>query len=103
MKKGPNTVAKLALHVGGIVIGDGNSLIHNVADLDKAGEGEIAYVEDEKFVDIAKESPSLEDFLGHIHSSGSDFFSVFDTADGTFKVAGSDNPPPLWGFATAIE
>ena len=56
MKKGPNTVAELALHVGGIVIGDGNSLIHNVADLDKAGEGEIAYVEDKKFVDIAKES-----------------------------------------------
>lgn len=43
------TVAKLAEHVGGIVIGDGDILIHQVAGLESAGEGDIAYVEDEKF------------------------------------------------------
>lgn len=30
-----------------------------------------------RLVDIASESPSLEDFLGRIHASGADYFSVF--------------------------
>src|SRR6266480_108057 len=42
------TVSELADHVGGTLIGDGSVLIHRVADLDAAGEGDIAYVEDEK-------------------------------------------------------
>lgn len=41
-------VAELAEHVGGSVIGDGEILIHQVAGLESAGEGDIAYVEDEK-------------------------------------------------------
>lgn len=43
------TVSELANHVGGSVIGDGSVLIQRVAALDAAGEGEISYVEDEKF------------------------------------------------------
>src|SRR2546430_424512 len=43
------TVSELAAHVGGRVIGDDNPLIRRVASLESAGEGEIAYVEDEKF------------------------------------------------------
>ena len=39
----------MAAHVGGRVIGDDNPLIRRVASLESAGEGEIAYVEDEKF------------------------------------------------------
>src|SRR6266480_4946174 len=42
------TVSELANHVGGTVIGDGGVQIHRVAGLDAAGEGDIAYVEDEK-------------------------------------------------------
>ena len=43
------TVSKLAAHVGGRVFGDGALLIGRIAALEAAGEGEIAYVEDEKF------------------------------------------------------
>ena len=42
-------VAELAEHVSGRVVGDGEVLIHQVASLESAGEGDIAYVEDEKF------------------------------------------------------
>jgi UDP-3-O-[3-hydroxymyristoyl] glucosamine N-acyltransferase len=50
------TVSKLAEHVGGRVFGDGALLIGRIAALDVAGEGEIAYVEDEKFFGAAKSS-----------------------------------------------
>ena len=49
-------VDDLAAHVGGHVVGDGRCLIRRVASLESAGEGEIAYVEDEKFFDAAKHS-----------------------------------------------
>jgi UDP-3-O-[3-hydroxymyristoyl] glucosamine N-acyltransferase len=42
-------VAELAKHVGGNVIGNGEVLIRQVASLESAGEGDIAYVEDQKF------------------------------------------------------
>jgi UDP-3-O-[3-hydroxymyristoyl] glucosamine N-acyltransferase len=43
------TISELAAHVGGSVVGDSNLLIRGVASLETAGEGEISYVEDEKF------------------------------------------------------
>jgi UDP-3-O-[3-hydroxymyristoyl] glucosamine N-acyltransferase len=43
------TIAELATHVGGRLIGDGSNHIERVADVFTAGAGEIAYVEDEKF------------------------------------------------------
>jgi len=46
-------VSELAAHVGGRVIGDGDIRIHRVASLDSAEEGDIAYVEDEKFFEAA--------------------------------------------------
>ena len=49
-------VVELARHVGGSVIGDGEILIRRVADLGSAGEGDIAYVEDEKFFGVANAS-----------------------------------------------
>jgi UDP-3-O-[3-hydroxymyristoyl] glucosamine N-acyltransferase len=49
----PRKVTELAEHVGGSVIGDGTILIHNVASLESASEGDIAYVEDEKMFAIA--------------------------------------------------
>jgi UDP-3-O-[3-hydroxymyristoyl] glucosamine N-acyltransferase len=42
------TVSELAVHVGGNFTGDGSMLIHSVADLEDAQEGQIAFVEDEK-------------------------------------------------------
>lgn len=46
-------VSELAAHVGGRVIGDGDIGIHRVASLDSAEQGDIAYVEDEKFFEAA--------------------------------------------------
>ena len=42
-------VQQLAEIVGGRVSGDGDTQIERIADLDQAGEGEIAYVDKEKF------------------------------------------------------
>jgi UDP-3-O-[3-hydroxymyristoyl] glucosamine N-acyltransferase len=56
MDEPSHTVSELAAHVGGRVTGDGRVLISRVASLDSASEGEIAYVEDEKFFAAAKDS-----------------------------------------------
>ena len=50
------TASELAVHVGGHVFGDGSVAINSVAGLETASEGEIAYVEDEKFFEAAKHS-----------------------------------------------
>ena len=52
----PMSVAELAAHVSGAVVGNGQLLISRVADLNTASEDEIAYVEDEKFFQAAEES-----------------------------------------------
>ncbi|MGB9179149.1 MAG: UDP-3-O-(3-hydroxymyristoyl)glucosamine N-acyltransferase [Pyrinomonadaceae bacterium] len=49
-------VAELAAHVGGRVIGDESVLIRRVASLESAGAGEIAFVEDKKMLERARES-----------------------------------------------
>lgn len=48
------TVAELAAYAGGRVVGDGNSPITSVATLEGATTGEVAFVENEKFLDVAK-------------------------------------------------
>ncbi len=50
------TVSQLATHVGGRVVGDGNISINRVASLESAGEGDIAYVEEEKLFAAAADS-----------------------------------------------
>lgn len=50
------TIAELAEHVDGRMIGDGSIHIARVADVGDAGAGEIAYVENEKFFAAAKAS-----------------------------------------------
>jgi len=50
------TAFELAAHVGGRVVGSGNVAIRNVAALETANEGEIAYVEDEKLFAAAQSS-----------------------------------------------
>jgi UDP-3-O-[3-hydroxymyristoyl] glucosamine N-acyltransferase len=52
----PLTNSELAKHVGGRVVGDGSVSIRGVASLEDAGEGEITYVEDEKFFEAANRS-----------------------------------------------
>src|SRR5437588_5575758 len=56
MSQTAKSVSELAALVGGQVLGDPNAPIQRVASLDNAGEGEIAYVEDEKFFEAAKNS-----------------------------------------------
>ena len=47
---------ELARLVGGRVVGDGDVVIEGIADLEHAGESEIAYVENESFLPVATES-----------------------------------------------
>lgn len=49
-------VQELAEIVGGRVVGDKETQIERIADLDQAHEGEIAYVENEKFFVVAAQS-----------------------------------------------
>jgi UDP-3-O-[3-hydroxymyristoyl] glucosamine N-acyltransferase len=53
MNRIEKTIAELSAHIGGRVFGDDNIVIHRVANLDSAGDGDIAYVEDAKFFDLA--------------------------------------------------
>ncbi len=50
------TASELAALVGGGAAGNEDTTIQGVASLDSASEGEIAYVEDEKFFDAANRS-----------------------------------------------
>ena len=50
------TASELAAHVDGRVTGDGSVVIARVASLDAAGEGDISYVEDQKFFEAARNS-----------------------------------------------
>jgi len=50
------TTEKLAELVNGRVAGDGATVIERIADLEHAGESEIAYVENERFLDVASAS-----------------------------------------------
>jgi len=50
------SVDDLAAKVSGRVIGDGGILIERIADLENAGEGDIAYVEEKKFFAAAGSS-----------------------------------------------
>lgn len=50
------TVAELASHVGGRVVGDGTVLIRRIASIESAGEGEVAFVGDMKVVDVSSSS-----------------------------------------------
>ena len=52
----PRSASDLAAEVGGKVLGDGSVLIERVAALESAREGEIAYVEDKKFFEVARQS-----------------------------------------------
>ncbi len=52
----PVTVAELASHVSGAVIGDGSVMIRGVASLKSAAAGEISYVDDAKFFADANSS-----------------------------------------------
>jgi UDP-3-O-[3-hydroxymyristoyl] glucosamine N-acyltransferase len=56
MKGNAITVAVLAAHVGGRVAGDASVLIERVSSLESAGEGSIAFVEDDKLIESARSS-----------------------------------------------
>lgn len=50
------TVAELAAHVGGRVVGDRERLIRGISSLESASEGEIAFVEESKLIESARSS-----------------------------------------------
>jgi UDP-3-O-[3-hydroxymyristoyl] glucosamine N-acyltransferase len=50
------SVRELGDLVGGVVTGPGDTMIKRIANLDTASEGEIAYVDNEKFFDVARQS-----------------------------------------------
>ena len=50
------SVKELAQRVNAHYIGDGETLIERIADLDQAGAGEIAYVESDRYLEAADES-----------------------------------------------
>src|SRR5215207_5777771 len=52
----PMPVSQLAEKVQGRVVGDGSVVIERIADLEHAGDGEIAYVENENLLAAASES-----------------------------------------------
>jgi UDP-3-O-[3-hydroxymyristoyl] glucosamine N-acyltransferase len=54
MTEHAKTIAELAAHVGGRIVGDSDCLITKVASLESAGAGEIAFIEDSKLLDGAR-------------------------------------------------
>ena len=56
MNTAEKRVSELSAQVRGRFFGDGNIMIRRVAGLDSAGEGEISYVEDEKFFEAASQT-----------------------------------------------
>src|SRR5579885_1056484 len=48
------TVAELASLVGGQVVGDAGASVRRVASIEAAGEGDVAFVEEEKFFEAAR-------------------------------------------------
>jgi UDP-3-O-[3-hydroxymyristoyl] glucosamine N-acyltransferase len=50
------TASEVAAHINGRVIGNGALPVHRIASLEAAGEGEVAYVEEEKLFAAAKAS-----------------------------------------------
>ena len=49
-------VQELAENVNGRVVGDAETQIYRIADLEQARKGEIAYVDNEKFMPAALKS-----------------------------------------------
>ncbi len=93
------TATEIAEHVGGRLIGDGELPLMRVSSLESAGVEEIAYVDDEKFLDDARSSRAAcllvtekvtEKFL---HANDS------DRNNKTFIVV----PRPKLAFALAAE
>lgn len=50
------TAAELAERVGGRVAGDGSIVIRRIASVERAGEGDVAFIEDGKMLESARES-----------------------------------------------
>src|SRR5215218_8671777 len=48
------TVAELAAHVGGRAVGEAGAVVRRVSSIEAAGEGDLAFVEDEKLFGAAR-------------------------------------------------
>lgn len=58
MKEIALTAAHIATHVQGTLEGDGQRLITGIAPIDQAGEGDITFVAQAKYLDVLKTSPA---------------------------------------------
>jgi UDP-3-O-[3-hydroxymyristoyl] glucosamine N-acyltransferase len=54
MKNNRKSVSELATLVGGEIVGDGDILVDHVASLERAGEGAVAFIEDERTINRAE-------------------------------------------------
>src|SRR5882724_8188897 len=93
------SVHDLAAKVSGRVVGDGAILIESIADLENAGEGDIAYVEDAKFFAAAAASSASCLIIPENAESRADFKKVALIAVPNPKLAfaliGAVLHPPL--------
>src|SRR5436190_1819949 len=98
------TIAELAMHVQGRIVGDGGIHIEQVADLNSAGPGEIAYVDDEKVFAAGRSSqasclivnPEFVASLKHLiveHELGPALIEVSQPKLAFALVAGLLHPP----------
>lgn len=97
------TIAELAAHVDGRLIGDGSIHIASVADLSNAGAGDIVYVEDEKFFAAGRTSQASclivpREFVSSLNDSNGDSTSEHDLGPALIEVA-----KPKFAFALVAE
>jgi len=91
----PLTIAELANHVAGRLLGDGSIHVQSVAELVAAGPGDVAYVDSEKFIEAAFSSEASCLIVPP------DFVEAFQQQIGEreFKPALIEVPKPKLAFA----
>jgi UDP-3-O-[3-hydroxymyristoyl] glucosamine N-acyltransferase len=92
------TVQELADIVNGRVVGDGETQIERIADLDNADEGEIAYVENEKLLAAAAESKASCLIVRDVFAAKFADRTVIEVANPklAFALIGAALYPPLY-------
>lgn len=91
------SVVELAERVDGKVIGDGSTVIERIADLDQAAASEIAYVENENFLDAARNSKASCLLVSERLSDQLSQRTLIETANPklAFAIVGAALHPPV--------
>jgi len=90
------TVSELAELVSGNVVGIGSTVIERIANLDTAGEHEIAYVDNEKFFELAERSNASCLIVPQQARIGSQTAALIEVANPklAFAIIGAALHPP---------